>query len=232
MNRRWTTFGFAILMSALVFAQDASLAWAPKAGETHTYALHIEFSLFGDTAVYTSKVQEKVTEASGDRYTVETSQTDYKVSVFGEEGTVNDKDMPKAQTVFASNGDVLEVRGDLVNDAVYRMANLTAIRRPDKPVKVGDTWTREAKGDLKTGALSSKVNYKVEAEEKVGERDALAVSFDYTETEGTDPARSVGKVWFEKTGGLVLKVETTWSSAPIPGSQNPITGTMKLELEK
>lgn len=222
----------AVLMSALVIAQDVSLAWAPKAGESHTYHLALEFSLFGDTATYASKVHEKVTEVGADRYTVETTQTDYKVSVFGEEGTVNDKDMPKSQTVFSMSGDVLEIRGDLVNDAVYRMANLTAIRRPDKPVKVGDTWAREVKGDLKTGTLSAKVTYKAEAEEKVGDKDALAVSFDYTETEGADPARSVGKVWFAKDGGLMLKVDTTWSSAPIPGSQTPVTGTMKLDLER
>lgn len=232
MRRRWTAFGFVALLSALVLAQEASLSWVPKQGETHTYQLTLEFSLFGDTAIYTSKVHEKAVEVGDGKYTIETTQTDYKVSVFGEEGTVNDKDMPKAQTVFSNAGDVLEVKGDLVNDAVYRMANLTAIRRPDKPVKVGDTWTREVKADLKTGTLAAKAVYKVEAEEKVGERDTVVASFDYAETEGADPARSVGKVWFAKVGGYVVKVDTSWSSAPIPGAPNPITGMMKLELDK
>lgn len=231
MKFRWATVGLILVGTALVMAQESALAWSGKAGDTHTYSLHMEFSLFGDTAVYTSKVTEKVVEVGDGKYAIETTQSDYKVTVFGEEGSVNDANMPKAQVVYAMNGDVVECRGDLVNDAVYRMANLTAIRRPDKPVKVGDTWTREVKGDQKTGTLAAKATYKVEAVEKVKDVDAIAVSFTYAETEGADPAQSAGKVWFDKSGA-VLKVETTWTSAPIPGAPSPTTGTYSLELDK
>lgn len=228
---RRAAIALTIAAGAAVLAQEISLAWSPKQGDALTYALKMEFSLFGDIAIYTSKVTEKVVEAAPDKFVIETTQTDYKVTVFGEEGTVNDKDMPKAQTVFSLSGDVLELRGDLVNDAAYRMANLTAIRRPEKAVKVGDTWVREIKGDLKTGVLGAKANYKVEAEEKVKEVDALVTSFEYLEVEGADPARSNGKVWFAKQGGRVLKVEATWTSAPIPGAPAPVNGSYLLELQ-
>ena len=142
-------------------AQDVSLAWKPKQGDTQTFALRMEFTLFGDVAVYTAKVHEKAAEVSADKIVVETTQSDYKVTLFGDEGAVSDRDLPKSQTVFAPNGDVLEVRGDLVNDATYRMANLSAVRRPEKPVKVGDTWEREVKSDVKTGVLAAMATYKV-----------------------------------------------------------------------
>jgi len=232
VNRPFLALGLTALAITLAVAQDVSLAWSPKVGDTMRYSLKMEFSLFGDVAVYSAKVTDKVIEASPERTLVETTQTDYKVTVFGEEGSVNDKDMPKSQTAFAPNGDVVEVRGDLVNDSVYRMANLMAVRRPDKAVKVGDTWTREVKSDLKTGVLAAKATYKVEGEEKVKEADAIVASFDYAESEGADPARSTGKVWFAKAGGAVLKVTSTWSSAPIPGAPSPVNGSYTLELDQ
>jgi len=216
-------------LALLAAAQDVNLGWKPKLGDTQTFTLRMEFTLFGDVAVYTAKVHEKVIEATADKVVVDTTQSDYKVMLFGDEGTVSDKDLPKAQTVFALNGDVLEVRGDLVNDATYRMANLTAVRRPDKNVKVGDTWEREIKSDTKTGVLAAKATYKAEGEEKLNSVDALIVSFEYGETEGSDPAKSVGKLWFAKNDGRLLKSEATWSSAPVPGAPSPLNGTVVLE---
>ncbi len=229
MKLRLAPIGLTALLVALVCAQEANLAWKPKQGETQTFTLRMEFTLFGDVAVYTAKVHERVVEATPEKITVETTQTDYKVTLFGEEGTVSDKDLPKAQTIFGPLGDVLEVRGDLVNDATYRMANLSAIRRPDKPVKVGDTWEREIKTDLKTGVLAAKATYKVDAEEKLNTVDAFVVSFEYNETEGSEPAKSVGKIWFAKNDGRLLKSDATWSSAPVPGAPAPLNGTVVLE---
>jgi hypothetical protein len=229
MRLRVAHVGLSLVLAVLAVAQEVTLAWQPKVGDVQTFNLRMEFTLFGDTAVYTAKVHEKVTEVAPDRITVETTQTEYKVTLFGEEGAVSDKDMPKASTVFSPTGDVLELKGDLVNDAAYRMANLSAVRRPDKAVKVGDTWVREVKGDTKTGALSAKATYKVEAEEKLTGVDALVCSYEYAETEGGELAQSVGKVWFAKATGLLLKSESTWSSAPVPGAPAPLNGTVTLE---
>jgi hypothetical protein len=230
MKRRWAPVGLLLMGVAMVFAQDTALGWNGKTGDSHVYGLRIVFTFFGAEAVYTSKLTERVTEATPDHYVVEMTQSDYKATADGVEGAVNDKDMPKAQVVYALNGDVLECRGDLVNASVYRMANLTAVRRPDKAVKVGDTWTREIKGDPKTGVLAAKATYKIESEEKILERDALVASFEYGETEGIEPAKSTGKVWFAKADGTVLKVEASWASAPLPGMPNAVNGSYTREL--
>lgn len=219
----------ALWLATLAAAQEVDLSWKPKVGDASTYKLRMEFTLFGDTAVYTAKVHDKVIEVNADSYTVETSQTEYKVEIFGEEGEVNDKDIPKAQTVFSLLGDVKEVRGDLTNDAAYRMANLTSIRRPGKPVKVGDSYERTVATDTKLGVPAAKGTYRVEAEERVGTEDAVVIGFEYAETEGGEPARCMGKYWLSKRDGKLLKSEATWSSAPIPGAPSPVNGTVTLE---
>lgn len=221
--------GVATAVAVIALGQGVNLAWKPKLGATQTYALRMEFTLFGDVAVYTARVHEKIAEVGDQKVVVETTQTDYKVTIFGDEGAINDKDMPKAQTVFDAKGNVVEVRGDLVNDAAYRMANLSAFRRPDKPVAVGDTWTATVKADAKTGVLDAKATYKVDAEERVKDVPALVISFEYAESGGIEPARSVGKLWLSKADGAILKSEATWSSAPIPGAPSPVNGTVSLE---
>lgn len=221
--------GCLLVGAVIVAAQTVTLKRTPKVDETLKFKLRMEFGIFGDTAVYTSKLTEKITEVKPDgSYTVATTQSEYKVELFGDEGVVRDEDMPKQSITYTPDGDVVTVQGDLVNDSVYRIANLMAVRLPKEPVKKGDKWERTVAKNVDTGVFDAKATYTYTADEKVGDIDTVLAEFEYSEVAG-DPARSQGKVWLDKRDGTVVKLETNWSSAPIPGAPTPLTGSVILE---
>lgn len=218
-----------MLATVMVLAQSGALVRKPKVGDTAKYKLEMNLSIFGDSASYTSTVTYKVTEATDEKYSVQMSQTDYKVQLFGDEGAVRDEDLEKPVFTYSPKGDVLGIKSDLMTDAVFRMAEMQAIHLPGKEVKKGDTWSVEIPENLKTGVVKSKADYKYEDDAKIGQRDALVASFTYAEQAGTTPASSIGKVWIDKTDGSALKIETTWTNAPIPGAPSPTSGSYLLE---
>lgn len=220
--------GFAFV-AMLALAQGVTLKRTPKVGDVQHFKLKMEFAVFGDTAVYTSKLTEKVTEVSPDgNYTITASQSGYKVELFGDEGVVRDDDMPKQSITYTPTGEVVSVQGDLVNDSVYRLANLMAVRLPKEPIVKGDKWERSISKNVDTGVFDAKATYTYVDDLKVGETDAILAEFEYVEVAG-DPARSQGKVWLDKRDGSVIKLETNWTSAPVPGAPTPLTGSVVLE---
>jgi hypothetical protein len=84
--------------------------------------------------------------------------------------------------------------------------------------------------NVDTGVFDAKATYTYEDDEQIFDIDAMRVTFEYAEIAG-DPARSDGKVWLDKRDGTVLKLETNWTSAPIPGAPTPLTGSVILTRE-
>lgn len=225
--RSWLVLGL-VATTLLALAQGTTLKRTPSVGDTQVLSLRMEFAIFGDTAVYTSTLTEKVTEVSPEgNYTVESTQTDYKVELFGDEGVVQDEDMPKQSITYTPLGDVVAVKGDFVNESVYRLANLMAVRLPKDPVAKGDKWESVVPKNVDTGVFDAKATYTYEDDEKVDDVETIRASFEYAEVAG-DPARSDGRVWLDKRNGTVVKLETNWSSAPIPGAPSPLTGSVIL----
>ncbi len=214
----------------MVVAQGTPLVRKPSANEAIKYSLEMNMILFGEPATYSSTLTETVTEVKTDgSYSVEKSQSDYKVEVFGEEGSVADSDMPKPVYTFSPTGEVISIKSELQTADVYRMAQMEAIHLPNKEVKKDDTWSYEVAEDLKLGVVKAKADYKVTGEEKVGAHDTWVVSINYAELGGTDPVTLSGTVWLSKKDASVVKLETTWNNAPIPGSSSPVGGSTKLE---
>lgn len=227
-TRSWLIVGLASV-AMLALAQGVTLKRAPQAGEELKYKLRMEFGIFGDTAVYTSVLTEKVTEVKPDgSYTIEASQSDYKVELFGDQGVVRDEDLPKQNITFTPWGDVVTVKGGLVNESVYRLANLQAVRLPKVAIAKGDKWEAAIPKNVDTGVFEAKATYTYEDDEKIGDFETIRAEFEYSEVAG-DPARSQGKVWLNKRDGTVVKLETNWTAAPIPGAPTPLTGAVILE---
>jgi hypothetical protein len=97
-----------------------------------------------------------------------------------------------------------------------RMHNSSAAIYPDKPVGVGDSWTRDIKADAKTGVRDATAQYKVLAREKVGSIDAFKLSITFAET-GEDGMRSSGTIWIDPVTGDELKAELDLRNVPLPG---------------
>lgn len=226
-TRSWLAVGLAAA-AFMALAQGLTLKRTPKVGDTKHFTLRMEFAIFGDTAVYTSKLTERVTEVTPEgNYTVESTQSDYKVELFGDEGVVRDEDMPKQSITYTPTGEVVSVQGDFVNESVYRLANLMAVRLPKEPIVKGDKWERSIAKNVETGVFDAKASYTYEDDEMVEDVETIRVLFEYAEIAG-DPARSDGKVWLDKRDGSVIKLETNWTSAPIPGAPTPLTGSVIL----
>lgn len=219
-----------VLVAALAIGQGTPLQRKAKVGDVIKYKLEMNLLLFGDTANYTALLTEKVTEvAENGNYSVERSQSDYKVEMFGEQGTLADEDTVKTVTTYSPTGAFVSIKSDLLNSNVYRMAEMEAIHLPGKEVKKDDTWSFDVPADEKRGVIKAKAEYKVLDEEKVGNHDCWKISINYTELEGAPAATVTGDCWIAKADGSLVKVETAWNNAPIPGSQSPVSGSYKLE---
>lgn len=213
------------LLATALAPDSFSLAWQPKEGAANKYSLKMELDIYGGLGEYTATVTETISAVKPDRVTRTLTQSNYKMSLFGDEAEVADGDLPKYEQDLSLSGEIVEVRGDLTDASVYRLAALWAVRRPSGPVKTGESWTAEGKGDEAKGLAPFSATYKVEAKEN----DRVKASFDYKETKGASPSSSKGFVWF-LTDGTVAKIEAEWTNATIPGLGQPVKGKVWYEL--
>jgi hypothetical protein len=227
-------FGGALLLvagAALAWAgvQDYNLKRTAKEGEVFKYKLNGTMEVMGTSVTLSAIMINKTTkvEANGD-YTVESSQTEGKISFNGSE-----MEMPSSgstMTTYKADGTVLDVKGEGVEMGGYRMANLLAAIMPEKPIKAGDTWTSSVKGDAKKGTVDVNGTYKFEAVEKGDSGETAKVTYELKETNGEAPATVSGTAWLELKTGNLIKIESKWKDVPVPGAPTPVTGTMTMVL--
>lgn len=212
-----------VLASVSSWGQALNLGWTPKAGDTNTYSLKMDTVLYGDMARISSTLTQKINEVQKDgSYVVEIKQGGMVARIGKDDALVKDTESA-IQTVYSTNGSVVEQRGKGVTEKSYRVSNLSAFRRPDKPVAIGESYTVEIKSDKKTGVRAATATYKVEKEEKLKNDDTVVVTFTYKETEANDSAGAIGTAWLRKSDGLVLKMDSNWTNAPIPFAPSPMS---------
>lgn len=242
----------SLSLGAVGFAQDAPppvaqpqvAPQAADAAQTATYSLKrvvtkggkIKYKLTADvdgggTQVNVrSTVTEEVQDIkdNGD-YVIKSSQTETVATVNGQEFPPE----PDAGNVITYNalGDVLDIKAlaSVVGSSEWRLANLGLLRAPDQPVKVGDAWTYKIAGKSQAG-VDAIADYKLLATEKIGDRLTLKISAKIKETTGSAPASSDGTVWVDAKDFSMVKTETTWTNAPVPGAPMPINGKIAISL--
>jgi hypothetical protein len=214
-----------LVLGAFAAAQDGILMKRqPKQGDVVRYRVEMQFSLWGEEVTYKSLLTERISvvEDTGN-YVIETAQSEYSAAFGEDEVNVSDRDMPQTATVYGPRGDIIQVRGSLANDAVYRMSNLGAVRLSQSPVVMGGSWTSKVAADTKTGVREATATYTLEGEEKIGEWDSYRVKLEYKEAGENDPASAEGTVWISKSDSNVTKYQAEWKNAPVPGLPNPVT---------
>ncbi len=233
-NFKKTSIGLfiaALSVAAIAVQDGVSLKRVAKTGEAIKYRLKADLQVQGVEASFSTLSVEKITKVeSNGNYVLETVQSEGKVSFSGQE-----MEMPAStqSVTYKANGEVIEIKAEVSDSSAYRTANLISFIAPEKAVKVGDTWTSEIKKDEKTGAMSVKGTYKVEAEEKIGDWEVLKVKYSSKETEGGDTAASAeGIVWILKKDGSMVKSEGAWKNVPFPGAPAPIDAKYSLVREK
>lgn len=215
-------------------AQELSLRKAPLVGETARYKMKAELEFIGigasaGSGTVTAVATEKITKIEADgTYMVESSTSAVAADVDGT--PIKGADQPPMTTVFRANGDILSVRGEKIGSAEYRIANLNAFRPPDKPVKAGDSWSRDIAADPKTGMVAAKASFTFEAMEKVGEINAAKIKYTYAEAMEKDAATVEGYFWIREDGSM-LKCELKVKNMPMPSSAVKVNAKITVAKE-
>lgn len=231
---RFTGF-LALLATATAFAasQEAAMGYAlkrmPKVGDSFTYKLTVAADFGGQSVNFTGTTIEKIIKVEDNgNYHVESVEKNMKVKFADQEMEIPEQ--PASTSIYKANGALIEMKGEQVDSNSYRLANMSTLIAPEKPVKVGDKWTQETKADAKTGLAAAKADYEVLGAEKVGSYDTVKLKFSYKETEGSEPSSSEGTVWINVKDGSLVKADATVKNAPLPGAPGP--ADMKFTIER
>lgn len=232
MNKRWYGIGLGLVALAAVAAaaiQEVTVKWAPKAGTTYTYKATGEFDFQGMNITFTARTIDKVLSVDDGKVTIESAQVNGKAVFEGQE--IDVPDAPPLTTVFASTGEVLEVRGEMADESSVRVANLQSFRYPEGPMTVGKTWEVNIPADAKKGVVAASGKWTVAGFEKVGKYDTMKVTFEVNETEGAEKAGMSGTVWVDVTDGVMVKFDGNLKNFPFAQAPAPMNGKFKLERE-
>lgn len=216
-----------VALCAVASAQDAlNLKFSPKVGDTMKYKLTGSLETPQGPGEISGVIEDKVTKADADGYTVTSSQNSMNVTFGGSSIPIPDS---SSTSVFKLSGEVVDLQADQVTGDTWRVAELDSFIYPDKPVKVGDTWTSSVTADSKKGTVAGTTNYKVDSLEKIGSHDTAKIKVTYKETSGDSPASSDGYVWIDTKDGSMVKAVSTWSNVPM--GPMPVGGTITLERQ-
>jgi hypothetical protein len=122
---------------------------------------------------------------------------------------------PPTVVVMRPDGSLVSYSGGSSDSSTGQMHHASRILFSDKPVGVGDTWTREIKANAALGVLAATATFKVLAFEKVGAADTVKISMSFRETGSTTGLSTSGTFWIEKTTGDEVKAEYAITSMPI-----------------
>ena len=233
INRTRSIFAAGALLAVAALAVAAQDGWtlkrAPKEGEELKFRMKASIDFQGTDFSFAALIKEKVLRVEADgTYTVESDQLEGKASFAGQE--VDVPSQGATISVYKPAGDVVEIRGADTSASAYRMANLNNIYYPEKPIKVGESWTKEIKADTKTGALDATATYKLLAEEKVGSHDTLKIEAKVTE-KGNDGASAEFTAWLSKTDFGIVKMTGDWKNAPLAGAPGPVNAKVEMNRE-
>src|SRR5262249_720158 len=148
---------------------------------TAKYQIDASMQIMGTDAKFNATVNEKVTkvDANGDVVIEQTSNG--KVTFGGQEMEIPQE---VGSMKYKATGEILEINSPEADESTNRREFLNTIIVPDGPVKTGDKWSREVKAAPINGNTSGKGEYECLGAQKVGDADAVAIKFTYTETSG------------------------------------------------
>lgn len=230
-NWRAISLGVLVLTVATVAlaAQSTySLKRAAKEGDVLKYSLKSELK-FDDYGVsMTGIVTEKVTKVQKDgTYTIESKVSDMKALNDGQEV----KQPDEIQTI------TLKATGEPTtpeSPAVGGTRALTALIVPAKPVRIGDSWEADFKGDEASGNPPAKGTYKAEAKEKIGEFECVRVKYSIKQRPNKEANQEAAgtsncTAWIDIKDGSIVKMEGSFKSeAEDEGEKFTMSGKVSL----
>lgn len=223
MHRLLVPLASMVLLGFTAADDTFTLQRSLKAGDSFKYKLSVKATVSGIDGLLTGTAEEKVLKV-GEDGTVEMQQAwkDSKVE-FG--GTEQPGPEFNVTYVYGKRNELKGVKGESVDDATRAsFAQLEGLRQliaPENVVKVGDAWTAEIKPEALNGNIGSKIEFKLEAIEKLGEKEALVVKM-VAKQSAPGAATSDMKLWIDRSSGWLLKADGAILKLPFPNLPVPI----------
>jgi hypothetical protein len=192
-----------------------ALIWKPRVGQEFKYRVDVDAQIAASKLAFGAELQLRVAKvaANGD-YTVESVYSHATMIVDGTSMDIADaaKSTPEIE-VFNSKGMMIskkKVSDDDEWDPFSRALNMMMdFHAPEKPVKVGDKWSKEIKGDATAKIRPVKIEYAVAATERLGAAEVVKVVFSYEETERDKPVTGDGTFLLDAADGSLHRLDAT-----------------------
>lgn len=223
MTTRALTIALSALATLALAAQTTpnSLAHVAKVGDEVNYKFEAKLEVQGVTIELSGKTLQKVKKV-GEDGTWSYESTDSGVKVKTEDGE-QELDQESTTKVDMGADRVITKYGDGGDEdaSSIRLMLLETVKKPEKPIQVGDKWSATLTYKGKE-TVPVKAQYEAIAIEKIGEWETMKVKLDSIETEGEVKASSSGFVWITLADGFSAKEELKISKAPFAFSPDPI----------
>jgi len=203
-----------VLTTAVAADQErVQLVRTPKAGTTLRYQVQgrMDVTMNGATVLFELKGIDryaiKAVAANGDVTLI--NDTESATMSMNGQPTEPDQSMFTPNTIVTRKDNSLisitGPNGPELDDG--RLFYATHIVFSDKPVGVGDKWTRNVAADAAHGVAAGTGTYEVVAFEKVGAIDTVKIQMTFQEKDGASPVKATCTFWVERATGADVKAD-------------------------
>ncbi len=218
----------------LLLVNKAQAGQSKKMQSAGTFTVDAEGTKITVEFKQVEKVSFTALGKSGD-LTYESKLESGEQSAFGQSSPIEESELKKVDTVTVHPDGTLATFAstDDDKDAVRRAARLYYAGQPlfsSKPVGVGETWTREVKGNDTIGTVDAKVTMTFQALEQRGDTLCARLAIDYAETTGKAPVSVKGTVWVEAATGDTVAADYELKNYPLDGDSTA-DGSIKTSRE-
>lgn len=216
---------FALAASA---GQSVPLKRVATAGEKAAYTMKIDLVFQGMDVNVTFDTVHTVTKVNSDGSYIVTEETKNQLVLVGGQEMPGGGDEVATMT-YAADGSILQMESDAMMGDEYRLANLSLMIWPTKPVEVGSKWETTTKADKDKGTFDTTYAFEVLGREKLLDKDCFKIKHSAKEA-GGGGASSSGTTWIEIKTGLAVKSEGEMKQVPIQGM--PMDAKYLLQMKK
>jgi hypothetical protein len=232
------------MMGVACGAQEkVMLSYKAQAGQVIRQKSEGTLNLDASGVKVTVEVQEvqKITikeVAANGNITMEQERESSDVTVNGQKMPVPDEARSTETITIRPDGTLVSFKSTSQDPEQAKLpARLHPSSNPvfsDKPVGVGDKWSKEIKADDEMGLHAATADYEVLGFEKVGGVDTVKIKMAYRETEGSPPLTGMATLWIEKATGDTVVADYEIENFPLPGGPGgqAMTASGKMHMER
>lgn len=229
MKSKALTVGVSSLAVASVLAagQAVALKRVVKVGDSAIYTMKLDLDLQSTEVQVSFDAAQRITQVNPDGSYVMTENVGNAKVVIGGNEIPDGEETDVSTTTFSATGQVLKVDSQGMGSE-HRLANLTAIIWPTKPVDVGSKWVAKTGAVKDSGTLENDYSFEVLARETLHGFVTFKISAIVKEVGGSGVLHATH--WVDVKTGLTVKSTGEMKNVELQGM--PMDAKYVLELAK